>query len=118
MGSPLKIEPKGKESMDSDFLSILANAGDAMGNKILLMVYDTEMFSDYSTPGEAEIKGGKAQKINMAGIPLGTEVDYYFQSELEYLYNGDLSDAAAFDISSATMFISPSTLNFQVLFVL
>lgn len=84
-----------KESMDSDFLSILANAGDAMGNKILLMVYDTEMFSDYSTPGEAEIKGGKAQKINMAGIPLGTEVDYYFQSELEYLYNGDLSGAIA-----------------------
>lgn len=84
-----------KESMDSDFLSILANAGDAMGNKILLMVYDTEMFSDYSTPGEAEIKGGKAQKINMAGIPLGTEVNYYFQSELEYLYNGDLSDAIA-----------------------
>ena len=84
-----------KESMDSDFLSILANAGNAMGSKILLLVYDTEMFSDYSTPGQKEIDGGKAQKINMAGIPLGTKVNYYFQSELEYLYNGDLSDAIA-----------------------
>ena len=81
--------------MDSDFLSILANAGNAMGSKILLLVYDTEMFSDYSTPGQKEIDGGKAQKINMAGIPLGTKVNYYFQSELEYLYNGDLSDAIA-----------------------
>ena len=32
---------------------------------------------------------------NMAGIPLSTDVNYYFQSELEYLYNGDLSDAVA-----------------------
>lgn len=82
-----------KESMDSDFLSILANAGNAMGSKILLLVYDTEMFSDYSTPGTADIEGGKTQKINMAGIPLGTDVNYYFQSELEYLYNGNLADA-------------------------
>jgi len=80
-----------KESMDSDFLSILANAGNAMGSKVLLLIYDTEMFSDYSTPGTAE----KEQKINMAGIPLSPKVNYYFQSELEYLYNGDLSDAIA-----------------------
>ena len=39
------------------------------------------------------IENGKVQEINMAGIPLGTDVNYYFQSELEYLYNGNLSDA-------------------------
>jgi len=84
-----------KESMDSDFLSILANAGNAMGSKVLLLIYDTEMFSDYSTPGTADIENGKEQEINMAGIPLSPKVNYYFQSELEYLYNGDLSDAIA-----------------------
>lgn len=31
----------------------------------------------------------------MAGIPMGPEVNYYYHSELEYLYNGNLADAHA-----------------------
>ena len=87
-----------ENALDSDFLSVLANTAGKVGDKLLLLVYDTEMFSDYSTPGKD--RGGAANSeasyaSNMAGIPLSPEVNYYFQSELEYLYNGNLSDAVA-----------------------
>ena len=79
-----------EESMDDDFLAMLSNTADSVGNKVLLLVYATEMFSDSSTPGEGE--EGYPMR-NMAGIPLSTDVNYYFQSELEYLYNGNMADA-------------------------
>ena len=44
------------------------------------------MFSNYATKADGSEK-------NMAGIPLSTDVNYYFQSELEYLYAGNLYDA-------------------------
>ena len=62
-------------------------------NKILLLVYDTEMFSDASTPGKDDKEERNYPEKSMAMIPMTTEVNYYFQSELEYLYNGNLSDA-------------------------
>lgn len=93
---------KGKKelqgALDDDFMKTLSNAANDVGTKILMLVYGTEMFSDASTPGSGG-EGGTPDEgypvVNMAGIPLTTEVNYYFQSELEYLYNGDLSDAKA-----------------------
>lgn len=79
-----------EESLDSDFLGKLANTASEAGNKLLLVVYDTEMFSDYSTAG-LEDEGYPEE--NMAGVLLSVDVNYYFQSELEYLYNGNLADA-------------------------
>lgn len=78
-------------SLDSDFLSILGNLADTVADQVLLVVYDTEMFSNYTTAGE---KKGYPEK-NMADVTLSPEVNYYFQSEVEYLYNGNLADAVA-----------------------
>lgn len=93
-GDDWKDKDEGKKemetSLDGDFLKKLADTTGEAGNKLLLMVYDTEMFSDFSCPKDGETG---YPKENMAGIPLSTEVNYYFQSELEYLYNGNLSDA-------------------------
>lgn len=82
-----------KKSLDDDFLGKLGNLADQAANKILLLVYDTEMFSDASTPGEDDKEERNYPEKSMAMIPMTTEVNYYFQSELEYLYNGNLSDA-------------------------
>ena len=79
-----------EDSLDGDFLSKLTNAAGELGNHALLMVYDTEMFSDYSAP---RLKNGEAPRKTMAGIPMGPEVNYYYHSELEYLYNGNLASA-------------------------
>lgn len=79
-----------EESLDGDFLSKLTNAAGELGNHAILMVYATEMFSDYSAP---RLKNDEDPKLTMAGIPMGPEVNYYYHSELEYLYNGNLADA-------------------------
>lgn len=80
-----------EKSLDGDFLSKLTNAAGELGNQAILMVYATEMFSDYSSPRVVS-KSEKPAK-NMAGIPMSPEVNYYYHSELEYIYNGNLSDA-------------------------
>lgn len=84
-----------KKSLDDDFLGQLGNLADQTANKVLLLVYDTEMFSDASTPGKDDEATRSYPEKSMAMIPMTTDVNYYFQSELEYLYNGNLSDARA-----------------------
>lgn len=81
-----------EDSLDDDFLSKLTDEAGKIGNHALLMVYATEMFSDYSAP---RLKEGEAPRKSMAGILMGPEVNYYYHSELEYLYNGNLADAYA-----------------------
>ncbi len=48
-------------------------------SKLLLVGYNTKMFSHYMS---------KEGEITLTGIPLSTEVNYFYHSELEYLYNG------------------------------
>lgn len=80
-----------KEALENS--GIISQLGDMLSDaadKILLLTYDSEMFSCYSTPDKEE--DGEEEKT-MSGIPLGIDVNYYFQSELEYLYHGNLQDA-------------------------
>lgn len=99
-------EDKGKEelekSLDNDFLKNLTDAAGAIGNKALLMIYATEMFSNYSFPRLAE---GENPEMSMAGIPMSTAVNYYYHSEQEFLYNGNLANAKANLISVAGMIL-------------
>ena len=88
-----------KKAMNDNLLSRLGSAVNDAADKILLLTYDTEMFSCYATnSGETE---DEPVEENMNGIPLGVDVNYYFQSEIEYLYNGDLTDAKA-NLSAVT----------------
>lgn len=75
-----------KNALEDDLLSSLSGLLGEAADKILLLTYDSEMFSCYSTAKDGSEK-------NMAGIPLSVDVNYYFQSELEYLFNGDLHNA-------------------------
>lgn len=86
-----------EESLDDDFLSLLTDAAGAIGDKALLLVYATEMFSNYSYPRLEDAKEGEEvqPEVSMAGIPFGTRVNYYYQSEQEYLYNGNQTNAIA-----------------------
>lgn len=64
-------------SQDGDFV-------DNATSKLLLLIYDTEMFSNYTTVPNTK---------TMSGIPMNTDVNYFFQSELEYLFNGNKESA-------------------------
>jgi len=78
----------------SDPLGSLAK----MGDYILLLTYDTAVFSNYTTtrPDSVGKKRGDTEGIDfpksMTGVPISPKVNYFFQSEWEYLYNGS-SDA-------------------------
>ncbi len=85
-----------KKALSDNFLSEIAGAGSRAADKLLLLTYDSEMFSCYATnEGYSGDEANEPTEKNMAGIPLGIKVNYYFQSELEYLYNGNLNDARA-----------------------
>lgn len=79
--------------------SILTRIGEGMEsavNKILLLTYDSEMFSCYATgkgDSNKDEDGKSIPEINMNGIPLGIDVNYYYQSEMEYLFHGDRANA-------------------------
>jgi hypothetical protein len=78
---------------------------------LLLLTYDVSMFSNYTTTKpqsvgmtrdelrESEIVYPKT----ITGIPISPEVNYFFQSEWEYLYEGSLS--AGKNLSAVTKLI-------------
>lgn len=80
-----------KSAMNSSLLSDLGKAADSAANKILILTYATEMFSCYST--NRGLEEGETPEINMNGIPYGVGVNYFYQSELEYIFNGNGTDA-------------------------
>lgn len=86
------VKDQAKNALNSNLLSRISSAGNSAANKLLLLTYSSEMFSCYSTSGGED---GRELEETMNGIPMSVDVNYYFQSELEYLYNGNLRDARA-----------------------
>jgi len=88
-----------------DPLGSAANAGDY----ILLLSYCIHMFSNYSTTKPASVGATRADLDSiefartLSGVPMSPEVNYFYQSELEYLYNG--SNNAAENLSAITRLI-------------
>jgi len=80
-----------KNAMNDSFFTGIGDALNNAANKVLLLTYASEMFSCYATPNSA--KDGVEAQLTMTGIPLSTDVNYFFQSELEYLYHGNQTNA-------------------------
>lgn len=85
--------------MDSSLLDRFSNFAGKVGNKALLLVYDTEMFSNFTSPNEAG-----AYDLTMSNIPMNTRVNYFFQSELEYLFHGN-KDSAPENLTTVAMLL-------------
>lgn len=73
-----------KKALKGNIVDQIGDLMDGASNKILLLTYDTEMFSNFTTVPDT---------LTMSGIPMNTRVNYFFQSELEYLYHGDETSA-------------------------
>lgn len=73
-----------KEALNENIISKIGTFSDEVGNKILLVTYVTEMFSNFTTESDTK---------TMSGIPMSTDVNYFYQSELEYLFNGNEKSA-------------------------
>jgi len=113
------------ESMNNDVmkafhdpLGCLGNAGDYL----LLLTYCTSMFSNYTTtrPDSIGKKLSEASEINfpksVTGVPISPEVNYFFQSEWEYLYNGNNNAAKNLNAITRLLFIVRLVCNYIVVF--
>lgn len=108
-GSSGELKSKTKSALNDSLLSRIAKAGSDAANKLLLLTYDSEMFSCYATnagySGTEQEAEDEPTEETMAGIPMGIKVNYYFQSELEYLFNGNLNSAKANLIAVTSMIL-------------
>lgn len=79
---------KTREALGSSIFSQIGEAMGKVGDKILLLTYDSEMFSNWTSDLEEN-------PITMSGAPLGPDINYFYKSEQEYLIHGNAGDAAA-----------------------
>jgi len=99
----------------------LRSAADA-ADYLLLMTYSTSMFSNYTTtkPDSVGKTRDNLDEISftksITGVPISPEVNYFFQSEWEYLYSGH--DNAAKNLNSVTrlLFIVRLVCNYITVF--
>ncbi|MCL2663179.1 MAG: DUF5702 domain-containing protein [Oscillospiraceae bacterium] len=89
----------------SDPLGSVMQAADYL----LLLSYCTSVFSNYTTTrpdtigmARSELGGVEFPK-SITGVPISPQVNYFFQSEWEYLYNG--SENAAKNLNAVTRLI-------------
>lgn len=81
-------------SGDVDPAAIMGNAVDGVIDRGLLVGYSTQMFSCWTTENEEK---------SLTGQPINAENNYFYHSELEYLYKGSLSATANLGAATATM---------------
>ena len=102
----LKLIPK---ALSEPFISVIGDPAGALaktGDYLLLLTYSTSSFSNYATARpesigktKDELSGIELPK-SVTGAPLSPKVNYFFQSEWEYLYHG--SQNAGANLSSVT----------------
>jgi len=96
------------EPVISIFSDPLGSAA-GVGQYLLLLTYSTSMFSNYTTTRPDSIGKTRSNRDeivftnSITGVPISPEVNYYFQSEWEYLYNGH--DNAGKNLSAVTRLI-------------
>jgi len=97
------------EALASPVLRVIQDpfgAAGGMGDYLLLLTYSTSMFSNYATTRPASVGktrddlSGIAFTKSITGVPMSPEVNYFFQSEWEYLYHG--SENAGKNLSAVT----------------
>ena len=118
----IKIIPQASNepvsSVISDPLGSITRAADYL----LLLSYCTSMFSNYAT-ARPESTGKSPRELSglsfpksITGVPLSPEVNYFFQSEWEYLYNGNTNASKNLSAVSRLIFIVRLICNYITVF--
>jgi hypothetical protein len=97
------------ESAGTSVIDIIQDPLDALGRAgyyLLFVTYCSEMLSNYTTirPDANDKTRDDIMDLNypssLTGVPISPEVNYFFQSEMEYIYTGD--DNASKNLSAIT----------------
>ena len=99
-----------------------AGSAAQVADYLLLLAYGTSMFSNYTT-GRPENNNATRENMHdfnystsLTGVPISPEVNYFFQSEWEYLFNG--SDNANSNLNAITrlLFLTRLICNYITVF--
>ncbi|MDR2360811.1 MAG: DUF5702 domain-containing protein [Oscillospiraceae bacterium] len=85
------------ETFDDGLLDVFEDPLEYLGrtgDMLLLLAYDAAMFSNYTTAKPESIGKSAAEKVGLyektaSGVTISPAVNYFYQSEWEYLYNGE-----------------------------
>ena len=93
-----------------------------VGNNILLLTYCSTVFSNYTT-ARPEIIGktredlaGFAFPKSITGVPMSPQVNYFFQSEWEYLYHGTQNAGSNLSAVTKLLFLVRLVCNYITVF--
>jgi len=122
MNNITELIPLAKNEPVANVISDPYGSVAAAADYLLLLSYCTSAFSNYTT-ARPEINGKKRDDLSgvefpksMTGIPLSPEVNYFFQSEWEYLYNGNENAAKNLSSVSRLIFIVRLICNYITVF--
>ncbi|MCL2820194.1 MAG: DUF5702 domain-containing protein [Oscillospiraceae bacterium] len=117
-----KIIPRASNEPVASVISDPEGAVIKAADYLLLLSYCASVFSDYTSARpesngktRADISALKYPK-SVTGVPLSPEVNYFFQSELEYIYNGSQNASANLSAVSRLIFIVRLICNYITVF--
>ena len=97
-----------KNALKEDIVGLIKDPVNALsnaGNYTLLLTYDMAMFSNYTTTRPESIgKEEKNYESSITNVEISPKVNYFYQSEWEYLYNGDKNAEANLNAVSLLLF--------------
>jgi len=90
----VELIPEASKLPVADIITDPGGSAARAGDYLLLLTFNTSVFSSYTTTrpestsrGRDDLSGIEFPK-SITGVPISPEVNYFFQSELEYLYSG------------------------------
>jgi len=118
----VKIIPQASKEPVSNVISDPLGSVMRAADYLLLLSYCTSVFSNYVT-ARPEATGKSREELSgisfpksITGIPLSPKVNYFFQSEWEYLYNGSTNAANNLSAVSRLIFIVRLICNYITVF--
>lgn len=88
-------------------------------DKVLLLTYDTTMFSNYLTDKSDEEAEGKTKTptLSLTGVEMNVANNYFYQAEWEYLYKGNSNADKNLTSVTQTLFVLRILYNTALSFV-
>lgn len=110
-----EVKKSAKNALSNPILTGLGSIINDCSNKLLLVTYGTAMFSNYATnkPNAANKK-----ETSLTECPLGVKVNYFYQSEQEFLFNGSQYASENLDAVTGMIFLVRFIMNYVSSFTL
>jgi len=103
----------GLVSKNNNIAAMMGNVVAKAGDRILLVGYANEMFSNWTSPKE-----GGTERLSLTGNPIDVMHNYYYRSELEYLIHGNIKASENLSKARNTILLFRFVANYASTYIL